>query len=450
MTSLWSFIAAILVLVTIHEWGHYWVAKRCGVEIEKFSIGFGQPLISWKNKAGTTFCLAMIPLGGYVKMRGEYAITTAEDRAVQPKGSFAACSVWQRMAIVVAGPLVNLMFALLIFMVFSYGTQQAIAPVAQAPVASSLASQLGMQTGDTVTSINQAPVSSWGDVSSGVSRALFDQKTIDVTWRSVNGVNHQGQLNTAGLSIEDPTWMDQIGLMPQETQPRFGRIVPNGAADAAGLLEGDEVIAINGQVIHGSAALREAITKSPEKYMALTVKRGEKSMVIDVKPALVEQKTKVNGVETVQKIGRLGVGITGFNMIDVHHNAWDAVKIGSKATWDATLMTFQGMFKILTGQMSLKNIGGPVSIAQMAGDSSSAGWGSFIGFLAMLSVSLGALNLLPIPMLDGGHLVYYVIEVLTGKPVSEKVLAVGQRIGFAFLLCLMGIAFYNDALKLLG
>ena len=186
MTSLWSFIAAILVLVTIHEWGHYWVAKRCGVEIEKFSIGFGQPLISWKNKAGTTFCLAMIPLGGYVKMRGEYAITTAEDRAVQPKGSFAACSVWQRMAIVVAGPLVNLMFALLIFMVFSYGTQQAIAPVAQAPVASSLASQLGMQTGDTVTSINQAPVSSWGDVSSGVSRALFDQKTIDVTWRSAN------------------------------------------------------------------------------------------------------------------------------------------------------------------------------------------------------------------------------------------------------------------------
>ena len=392
----------------------------------------------------------MIPLGGYVKMRGEYAITTAEDRAVQAKGSFAACSVWQRMAIVVAGPLVNLLFALLIFIVFSYGTQKTIAPVAQAPVSSSLASQLGIQTGDTVTAINQTPVTNWGDVSSGVSRALFDQKPIDLTWRSANGASHQGQLNSVGVSIEDPTWMDQIGLMPQELQPRFGRVVPNSAADAAGLLEGDEVLAVDGQAIHGATALREAITKSPEKYLALTIKRGDATKVVDVKPALVEQKTKVNGVETTQKIGRMGVAITGFSMVEIHRNAWDAIKIGSKATWDATLMTFQGMFKILTGQMSLKNIGGPVSIAQMAGESSSAGLTSFVGFLAMLSVSLGALNLLPIPMLDGGHLVYYVIEVLTGKPVSEKVLAVGQRIGFAFLLCLMGIAFYNDALKLLG
>ncbi|TDR31683.1 RIP metalloprotease RseP [Hydromonas duriensis] len=450
MNSLWSFIVAILVLVTIHEWGHYWVAKKCGVDIEKFSIGFGKPLFTWKNKEGTEFCLAMIPLGGYVKMRGEYAITTAEEQAAQPKGSFAACNVWQRMAIVVAGPLVNLLFAFLIFTVFSYGTQHVIAPVAQAPVTQTLAAPLGIQTGDVITEINQKPVVSWNDVNVAVSRSVFNQTAIDLTWRGVDGVVHQGTLNTAGISIEDPAWLDAIGLYPEETQPRLGRVMPHSVAEAAGLQDGDEVTHIDGVAIYGATALREAITQNPNKYIALTVNRNGKSLNIDVKPAAVETKVKANGTEEVKTIGRIGVAISGFNSIQIHQGMLTALEKGVKATWDSTVMTFQGMFKMLTGQLSLKNIGGPVSIAQMAGESSTAGWVTFVGFLAMLSVSLGALNLLPIPMLDGGHLVYYVIEVFTGKPVSEKILAVGQRVGLTFLLCLMGIAFYNDALKLFG
>lgn len=449
-TNFWSFIVAILILVSIHEWGHYWVAKRCGVHIERFSIGFGKPLFSWTNEVGTVFCIAMIPLGGFVKMRGEYAITTEKEVIEQPSGSFAACNVWQRMAIVVAGPLVNLLFALVVFVVLSFGAHKVVAPQAQMPLDHTLSATLGLKTGDTIMSINGVSVRNWGEVNAGLAHALFDQTAVDLTWSDAEGASHHAVLDTIGMSLDDPSSMAKIGLKPQDAPPKFGTILPNSVAEKAGFREGDLITHLNGQMVSSATELVDGIHKSPEKYVAITVSRDSKPMVIDVKPALVEQKITVNGTDTIAKEGRIGAGIEGYKWISERRGFFEAVRLGAKTTWDSTVMTFQGMYKIATGQLSLKNIGGPVSMAKMTGESTAAGMGGFIAVLAMLSVSLGALNLLPIPMLDGGHLVYYVLEVLTGKPVSENVLAIGQRIGLAFMFCLMAVAFYNDVFKMLG
>jgi regulator of sigma E protease len=453
MTDLWAFIVAILVLVTIHEWGHYWVARRCGVRIEKFSIGFGKPLLSWTNKEGTVFCIAMIPLGGYVKMAGEYSIVTDENAEPQnTEGTFPSKSVWQRMAIVVAGPAVNLIFAALVFVCLGYGNRQVTLPNAQMPAAQSLAANLGMQTGDVVTQINDRSVADWSDVSREVLVAVFDKKSIDLSWRNAVGEAKSGRIDVSALSIEQSDWQEKIGLLPQVMPMSVGSIVNDKSAAAqAGLQVGDIVVAVNGQTTESLESRKSAVKRiqaSAGQVLTLDVLRNGQALTLNVTPQAQEVGVKENGQTVTKTQGMIGVGFLQTQTQQIHVGAMDALKKGLDQAVFSTRMTAKGLYKMATGQLSLKNIGGPVSIAQVMGEGAKSGVRDFVNVLAWLSVSLGVLNLLPIPTLDGGHLMYYVIEVFKGKPVSPRVLAVGQAAGMAFLLMFMGIAFYNDFMRL--
>lgn len=448
-TMLWSFLLAILILVTIHEFGHYWVARKCGVAIEKFSIGFGPTILTWTNKEGTEFVLAAIPLGGFVKMRGEYTIATSEQQAEHVKGSFAACNVWQRMAIVAAGPLVNLVFAAVILAGLSFGTREVTAPIVATPAAGTLAAPLGLKTGDVLESVNGVQVKGWDEIEQNIRYALFDHDPIDLVWRSADGARQQNSFATTELDIESPDWFDKMGLNAPKVNPRLGQISA-GAAQSAGLQSGDHIMRINGQPIVSSKQMFEIVRASPDKQLTFDVQRAGQAMSLSVTPQAVMQTIQKDGQKVEQIAGKINAQIVDTETIVYENNALTAVQKGVSQTVSMAWLNAKSIFKIATGQMSLKNIGGPVSIARVTGESAQQGFLPFLWILAMISIGLGALNLLPIPVLDGGHLMYYTFEAIVGRPVSNQALALGQRIGLMMLLSFMGIAFFNDAQSLFG
>lgn len=445
MIELFSFLVAILVLVTIHEWGHYWVAKRCGVAIEKFSIGFGKPLYTWKNSEGTEFCIASIPLGGYVKMRGEYSIATQESQSQATEGSFASRSVWQRMAIVVAGPLVNLIFAALVFALLQYGTASMPAPVLATPNTQSVLAQTGIKDGDTVLEINQKPTKSYAEVQSLVIKALLDQNDISLKWRDTSGHEHTSSpLSLAKISLDQQNWPEQVGLALYQKSAPVGQVVANSPAELAGLKAGDVLIGVNGVRASGNQILN-AIHTSPNRVVTLMVQRKNENFSVEITPKAETLPVNQPGQEPIT-VGRVGIQIASdVPMVTEHRGVVKAMYLGLDTTIEQIGLNLKGLYKIFTGHLSIKNIGGPITIAKQAGNSAHGGFTQFLGFLAVLSVSLGTLNLLPIPVLDGGHLVYYAAEAIRGRPLPEQILVVGQKIGFLLLLLLMGIALFNDA-----
>ena len=438
-TMLWSFLVSILILVTIHEFGHYWVAKKCGVAIEKFSIGFGPTILTWTNAEGTEFVLAAIPLGGFVKMRGEYQIATNEEQTKHIEGSFAACSVWQRMAIVAAGPLVNLIFAAMIFAGLTYGVHKVDAPIVDAPPAGSLAAPLGLKSGDVIESVNGKAVKGWDGIQSELLYAVFDNDPVALTWRGSDGQAQQGSFATADLNIEQTSWFNAVGLMPPTSKPSLGEVFAGGAGDAAGLKKGDEIITINGQTMISRQAVVAMVEQNADKKLNFTVNRAGAMVDVAVTPKAENER------------GKIGAQILAETTKTEYHNGILAsAQHGVNNTIKMAWLNTKALFRTVTGQMDIKNIGGPVAIAKATGEGAANGWVSFLGVLAMISVSLGALNLLPIPVLDGGHLVYYLFEAIVGRPVSDRALAIGQRIGLAMLFGFMGIAFFNDANSLFG
>lgn len=448
-TQFWSFLVVILILITIHEWGHYFVARRCGVAIEKFSIGFGPTVLTWTNKLGTEFCLAAIPLGGYVKMKGEYTIATSEQQSKQGQDSFAACTVWQRMAIVAAGPLVNLIFAALIYSVLSYGRHEVPAPIVETPVASSLAASLALKKGDTIESVNGVSVKGWDEVSAQLLQSVFDKEDVHLAWYGSDGNSQRGSFATDSLDIESSTWMEAIGLKVLETQPRLGQVF-SGAARDAGLQRGDEIVRVNADEVKVSQELLSLITQSSGQTLMFEVKRLGQLIITPVVPRPVLQTAIKDGVKQESTVGKIGAQILTVATTVYHQGAWASLQYGVKKTFTLGWMNVRAMFKIITGQLSINNIGGPIKTAQITGESVQYGIKGFLLVLAFLSVSLGAINLLPIPVLDGGHLVYYAFEALTGRAVSDKALAIGQRVGLVLLLFFMGVAFYNDGRELFG
>lgn len=445
MIELLSFLVAILVLVTIHEWGHYWVAKRSGVAIEKFSVGFGKPLYTWKNREGTEFCIAAIPLGGYVKMRGEYSIATQESQSQALEGSFASRSVWQRMAIVVAGPLVNLIFAALVFAVLQYGTAKMPAPVLATPATSSVLAQTGIKDGDTVLAINQQAVKSYADVQSIIIKALLDQDNIVLKWRDSSGNEHESSsLSLAQVSLDQQNWQEQIGLALYQKNAPIGEVVAQSPAEQVGLKAGDVLIGVNGVHASGNQILN-TIHNSPNRVLTLMVQRKNEAFSLEITPKAETLPVNQPGQEPIT-VGRIGIKIAlDVPLVTEHRGVFKAAYLGVQTTLEQMVLNVKGLYKVVTGHLSLKNIGGPVTIAKQAGNSAQGGFTQFLGFLAVLSVSLGTLNLLPIPVLDGGHLVYYAAEAIRGRPLPEQILVLGQKIGFLLLMLLMGIALFNDA-----
>jgi regulator of sigma E protease len=447
--TLIAFVVAISVLVVVHEFGHYWVARRMGVKVLRFSLGFGKPL--WLRRFGpdqTEWVLAAIPLGGYVKMLDEHEGKVDKkdlDRA------FNRQSTSKRVAIVVAGPLFNFLFAILAYSILFMAGTEGIRPVVGKVAENSLAQKAGFRPGDAFIAIDGYKVQSWDQRRLYLYEKALDQSVVIFTVRDQDGLTHKRTLDLSSLSAADVgagLLERQIGLYPSlpELEPVIGSLDERGVAAQAGLKVGDRIVAIDGHTVKNWQDVVKTVSAKPDSSLRLRVVRNNVIQEFSVKPQVIESAG--------QRIGRIGIGVrvpelpAGMRVM-VRHSPLSALAEGFETTWRMSSLTLKMLVKMLKLEVSTKTISGPLTIAQYAGASAQVGLDRFVMFLAVVSISLGVLNLLPIPVLDGGHLLIYLIEGIQGKPLSETALHWGQQIGIALLISLMVLAFYNDIMRIL-
>ncbi len=448
--TLASFLVALGLLVVIHEFGHFWVARKLGVKILRFSIGFGRPL--WRRKLGrdqVEFVVAAVPLGGYVKMLDEREGPVRQDEL---RRAFNRQTLTTRTAIVVAGPLANFAFAILaywlMYMVGVTGLQPRIGEVEPG----SLAEYAGLQSEQLITAVDGETTPTWETVIHATIPRVLDGDTVTFTMRSERTLDRDVVLDVSGINVDDITRGDlfnKLGFKPYRPvlPAGIGELLAGGAAERAGLQPGDTVISADGVSIVSWGQWVEFVQARGGQSFTARVTRGGELVDLVIEPELVT----VDG----RKIGRIGAMVANPDDIEqlaIGVERYSPVTALGKAfvkTWDMSILTLRLLGKMIVGEASVKNLSGPISIAQYAGQSASIGMAAFLSFLAIVSVSLGILNLLPIPLLDGGHLLYYAMELVTRRPVSENVQAFGQQIGLVLLLGLMGLAFYNDLARIL-
>lgn len=444
--SLLALAVTLGILVTLHEFGHFWVARRCGVKVLRFSVGFGKPLYSWYDRHGTEFAVAAIPLGGYVKMLDEREAPVPEELRDQ---AFTSKAPSRRIAIAAAGPIANFLFAIFAYWLISVIGVTTVAPVVGSVVPGSVAERVGLRSGMEIQAVDGHSVTSWRDVSMRLLERTGEQSDIRF---SVTGDRGQGSL--AGrlggwrLSDETPDPLGEFGIQPwrPDLPAVLGQISDGGQAAAAGLRTGDRVVSVDGEPVANWDALVDVVRRSPDTALSVTVARDGDTRTLQVTPA---RRTLENG----EVIGFIGAGV---QMVEWPEDKLRTISYGPLAaipeaiqeTWADTRLTLVAIQKMITGLLSPSNLSGPITIAKAAEASASSGFEDFVRFLAYLSVSLGVLNLLPVPVLDGGHIVYYAIEAVRRKPVSEAAQAVGLRIGMALILTLMVFALYNDLMRL--
>lgn len=439
--TLLSFALALGLLITFHEFGHYYVARLCGVHIERFSIGFGRVLIQKTDKHGTEWALSAIPLGGYVKMQDE----APENACPSIKStSFATKPLWQRSAIVAAGPLANFLLAVFLYMGLNLiGTQEPAAIVAQ-PASNTAAAIAGVQGGEHITAVNGKSVQSWNQLRWQLLDPLTSGGTVNIQAETELNVPVEYTLNLSAQSIspDGPDLLEQAGFSLARSRPTISKVLPQSAAEAAGLLPGDVLISINNRKIQDSRQFISNISNNPGNTIDLEIERGSTRLTIPITPS-----TELN--QHNQEIGRIGAMLSvNVAMTMVRYGVLDSVWLSIEKTASTAWFSLKMLVRMVTGQVSVKNISGPVTIADYAGQTARIGLVSYIGFLALISISIGVLNLLPIPMLDGGHLFYYLLEAIRGKPVPDQWMQFGQRIGLALLAALMGLAFFNDLARI--
>ncbi len=436
-------LVALGVLVTFHEFGHFWVARRCGVKVLRFSVGFGSPLVRWHDRHGTEFVIAAIPLGGYVKMLDE------REGDVPPAlldSAFNRKTVRQRFAIVSAGPLANFLLALVFFWLLAMLGSQQVRPVVGAVESGSLAAQVGMAVDQEIVAVNGKPVSGWGEVNLQLVRRLGESGQLDVTVREVgsSAERHlQIPLQNWLKGVEEPDPITALGIRPWRPQiaPVIAQLDPEGPAQAAGIQLGDRLISLNRQPLDDWQQVIDAVKVLPGATAVLEVERDGQR--VDVPLTLAARG------EGDARRGYLGAGVEGGEwpaemLREVRFGPLDAVVEGAKRTWTMSLLTLDSLKKMLFGELSVKNLSGPITIAKVAGASAQSGLGDFLNFLAYLSISLGVLNLLPIPVLDGGHLLFYLVEWVRGRPLSERVQGWGVQIGISLVVGVMLLALVND------
>lgn len=477
--SLAAFIVALGILITFHEYGHYWMARRCNVKVLRFSVGFGRPV--WRfdfsqpfwhfgfthspwdirnirklfkqrqfDKEETEFVLAALPLGGYVKMLDEREGSVPDD---EKQFSFNSKPLSQRFAIVLAGPVFNFIFAIFAYWFMYMIGVPGLKPVIGDVDEGSIAMQAGFMPDQEILAIDQQPTPTWGSVVDKMVATVVDRESVTFSVRDDRGNERDVILDLSLIAIDDMAsgqLLGRLGIKPEvpEYPAAIGEITAGGAADRAGLQPGDLIISADGNAINAWTEWVEYVRARPGRQISIELLRGTDRLTMSITPDAIKADDG--------EFGRIGAAFdTQFTpdssmLVRESYSLIPAFIKSMTRTGEMSLMTLQILGKMLVGEASVKNLSGPITIAKFAGDTANLGIVAFLGFLAIVSISLGVLNLLPVPLLDGGHLLFYLIESVKGSPVSESFQSMGQQLGLVLLLGLMGIAFYNDILRLIG
>lgn len=440
-------LVALGVLVTFHELGHFWVARRCGVKVLRFSVGFGMPLLRWHDRQGTEYVVAAIPLGGYVKMLDE---REGEVAPAELGRAFNRKSVLQRFAIVFAGPAANFLLALLFFWVLAMLGGQQVRPVLGSVVADSPAARAGLHAGAEIVAVDGEPTRSWNEVNLQLLRRLGESGELRLAVLEPGSTvvgEYRLPLSAWLAGVEEPEPLAALGIRTWRPPlaPLLAQVDPAGPAQAAGLQVGDRLLRLDGQELSDWQQVVDGVRGRPGERVEFLVERDGRRFPVQLVLA-------ARGDKPARK-GYLGAGVAGGEwpvemLREVRYGPLDAVGESVRRTWAMSRMTLESIGKMLFGELSVKNLSGPITIAKVAGASVQSGVGDFLNFLAYLSISLGVLNLLPIPVLDGGHLFFYLLEGLRGRPLSERVQAVGMQIGISLVVGLMLLALFNDINRL--
>ncbi|HSH57276.1 MAG TPA: RIP metalloprotease RseP [Halomonas sp.] len=441
-------VVVLGLLVTFHEFGHFWVARRCGVKVLRFSVGFGTPIWSRQDRHGTEYAIAAIPLGGYVKMLDEREGDVPPDELDR---AFNRKSVWQRIAIVAAGPLANFLLALVAYwMLFVAGTT-AVAPVIGEVAPGSPAERGGLRVDHEITAVQGETVRSWEEINLKLVAAIGEPEALSIATRpnaTAEPREHRVPVDNWLVRQDPPQPLATLGVTPWRPPipAVLDQVVEGEAAALAGLEAGDEILRVDGQPVDGWRDFVESVRAHPGEPLELEVSREGRRLTLTVTPGRRELDEGVS-------IGYVGAGVVPVEWPEayrreIRYGPVAAVGEALSRTGEMILLTFDAVRKMLVGLISPSNLSGPITIAQISGESARAGLESFVSFLAYLSISLGVLNLLPIPVLDGGHLLYYALELVRGRPVSERTQAIGLRIGLALVGSLMLMAIYFDLMRL--
>jgi regulator of sigma E protease len=446
--TLASFVVALGILIVVHEYGHYLAARICNVKVLRFSVGFGRPLLVWqRGRDATEWILAAVPFGGYVKMLDEREGPVAP---AERERAFNRQNVWRRIFIVVAGPVFNLLFAIAVYTgLFLYGLPEP-RPIVGEPAAGTFAHAAGLRAGDTVHSVGGEPIATWQELRWRVIQGALQRESLLLEVSNEREAITQRKLDLSSFPAADfeGDALERIGLRLYRPplEPVFGTIVPGSPAERAGLKAGDRVVEAGGKAIVYWEELVQAIRARPGAPLRLSIERNGTRVALEVVPDTAN-------VGSVQ-IGRIGAAPrvpeshADRILVRVNYGPLGALAKACSKTADIALFSLKMLGRMLIGEVSWKHLSGPVTIADYAGQSAQMGWLSYVTFLALISISLAVLNLLPIPLLDGGHLLYYAVEIIRGSPVSERAMELGQRVGLALLLLMMAFAFYNDLNRL--
>ncbi|WP_424191477.1 RIP metalloprotease RseP [Ampullimonas aquatilis] len=460
LTTLMAFLLALGTLIFVHEFGHYQVAKWCGVKVLRFSLGFGKPLLRWvRGTDKTEWVISAIPFGGYVKMLDERETEVPIDTSELPR-AFNRQKVWKRFCIVAAGPLANLILAVLLYTALNIAGMDEPVPILAKPEQGTIAEQAGLVSGDTITGLTingqqHEVIRSWNDLRWQLLNYLVEKKQLTFDVQQEGGQTHQSalldlaQFDSSNLEGD---FMHRLGLELAKPQAILGEIVPGSSADEAGLKSGDRIEKINDADVPNGTEFVKQIRANPGQELQLTVTRTENGDVrqlrLVVTPKAADDKA-ANG--QVQRIGRIGAAVGGQpKMVNVSYSPMEAFDRAFSKTWEMSVFSVKMMGRMLVGDISWRNLSGPVTIADYAGQSARLGMSYYVGFIALISISLGVLNLMPVPVLDGGHLLYYCVEILFGRPIPEIWLERFQRVGLVLILVMMGLAMFNDISKLVG
>lgn len=444
-----AFALLLGVLIVVHELGHFVVARLSGVKVLRFSVGFGRPiLVKRLGKDGTEWALGVFPLGGYVKMLDESEGEVAPEEAHR---SFNRQSVWKRIAIVAAGPLSNLLLAVLVYWgLFMYGAEEPRAILGR-PAAESPAAAAGFQNGERVLRVGGEPVETWADLRWVLLQRMVEQDSVDLEL-----INERNEISFRRLELaaarnaeagSDPVEHLGLSFFRPIVPPVVGQVTPGSAAAAAGLAPGDFIVSIDGKPVASWSDVVQTVRASPGIPLLFEYRSGGDARSVEITPLAIESGGR--------EIGRIGAGVAdpGIDrsglLVTVRYGFFPALGKALEETWDKSLFSLQMMGKMVTGVLSWRNISGPITIADYAGQSAKLGVTHYLKFLALVSISLAVLNLLPVPILDGGHLLYYVAEIVRGRPLSDQCMMIGQKIGMALILMLMAFALYNDLTRLI-